>query len=459
MARPRLSESSQNPPRAVSESAISRMAARPMRPARRRSRIASFITKLSISLRLSYSTWLSHVDRGPSRSRLPGAPGSSFVLYEPAAFEFQGAALELGHEAGLVRREHHGGPAAPDVLDQRQDLVGHLVVQVAGGLVGQEQPRRLDDGPRQRGALRLPLGELVRKGLGSRGEPHRLERGEGLGRDVAPGRPQHAEHEGHVLEDGAAGQELRVLEHDADGAPQARDLGAAEGGDVEARHVNVALGGHFGRVEEPKQGGLARPTGAAQDDELPLGDMEGHVIESGHAGGAATEDHRHVLQPNHGLHIILSNYWTFRIFSSNNRFTTAGLAFPWVDFITWPTRKPKAAFFPARKSSATLACSASTRSTAAPSAPSSATWVSPSRLTIACAVSPERYIFSNTSLAILPLMVPSSMRASSPIRLAGGIGQAATAWSSSPGSSRSSSLSTQLATTLGLPAPRTASSK
>src|SRR6185295_15176146 len=107
MARPRLSESSQKPPRAVSESAMSRMAARPMRPARRRSRIASFMTKLSISLRLSYSTWLSHVDRGPSRSRLPGAPRSSFVLYQAPAFELQGAALELGDEAGLVGREQH----------------------------------------------------------------------------------------------------------------------------------------------------------------------------------------------------------------------------------------------------------------------------------------------------------------------------------------------------------------
>jgi hypothetical protein len=55
-------------------------------------------------------------------------------------------------------------------------------------------------------------------------KPHRLERREGLGGDVAPRCPEHAGHEGHVLEDGAAGQELGILEHDADGAPQAGDL-------------------------------------------------------------------------------------------------------------------------------------------------------------------------------------------------------------------------------------------
>ncbi len=48
MARPRLSERSQKPPSAVSESAMSRIALIPTRPARRRSRIASLKMKLSM---------------------------------------------------------------------------------------------------------------------------------------------------------------------------------------------------------------------------------------------------------------------------------------------------------------------------------------------------------------------------------------------------------------------------
>ena len=64
--------------------------------------------------------------------------------------------------------------------------------------------------------------------------------------------------------------------------------------------------------------------------------------------------------------------------------------------------------------------------------------------------SPERYIFSNTSLAILPLIVPSSISASSPARCAGRIGTGGDGLVVvAPGISRSSSFSTQLATILG----------
>ncbi len=113
-------------------------------------------------------------------------------------------------------------------------------------------------------------------------------------------------------------------------------------------------------------------------------------------------------------------------FRASSALTTAGLARPWVAFITWPTRKPSAAFLPPFQSSTTLGCWASTWSTTAPSAPASATWVRPSRLDDRLgASSPERYICSKTSLAILPLIVPSSIRRRSPARCAGSIGQAA----------------------------------
>src|SRR5581483_9258769 len=89
MARPRFTESSQNPPSAVSESAISRIALTPRRPARRRSRIASLKMKLTTR--------------------------SALVLHEPALLQAQRAALEERDQPGLVGGEEHGGPAAPDV--------------------------------------------------------------------------------------------------------------------------------------------------------------------------------------------------------------------------------------------------------------------------------------------------------------------------------------------------------
>jgi hypothetical protein len=48
----------------------------------------------------------------------------ALVFCQHAGVEAEGAALELGGEARLVRREEHGGAAAPDVLDQIDDLAG-----------------------------------------------------------------------------------------------------------------------------------------------------------------------------------------------------------------------------------------------------------------------------------------------------------------------------------------------
>ena len=38
-----------------------------------------------------------------------------------------------------MRREDHGGAPAPDVLYQPDDLGRHLLVEVAGGLVGEQE--------------------------------------------------------------------------------------------------------------------------------------------------------------------------------------------------------------------------------------------------------------------------------------------------------------------------------
>src|SRR5438445_59919 len=246
-----------------------------------------------------------------------------------------------------------------------------------------------------------------------------------------------------------------VLQQDAaaqlERAPEMGHVRAAQGPDVEPRDLDLAFAGPLVGIEETEEGGLARPARPAQDDELALLDAERDVAQSGQPHRPAFEDFTDVVEPDHGLRPFYLTLQTFGSFSSRREFTTVGLALPAVAFITCPTRKPRAAFLPPFPSRTTLGCCARTWSTTAESSPASATWVSPSRSTMARAASPERYIFSKTSLAIPPLMVPSSMRMMRSARFAGGIGHAARARSSSPASSRRSSLSTQFAATLGLP--------
>src|SRR5215472_11955707 len=271
----------------------------------------------------------------------------ALVFREDARVEEEGAALELGGQARLVGREEHGRAAAPDVLDQVEDLAGHLLVEVARRLVGQKQRGRLHDGPGERGALGLALRELGGVGLGARGQPYRLQGLEGLGRDLVARRAQHAQDESDVLEHGAPGEQLGVLEHDAEGAAEVGDLGAAEGGDVEASDLDVALRGLLVGVEEAQEGGLARAAGPGENDELALLHRERDVVEGRQLHRPALEQLADAVEPYHEAPPFYLSLQTFGSFSIRSLFTTAGLALPEVAFITCPTRKPNAAFFPA----------------------------------------------------------------------------------------------------------------
>ena len=77
-----------------------------------------------------------------------------------------------------VVRHHDDGllelPVEP--LEQVEDLVGRLAVEVAGGLVGEQQRRVGDDRARDRDALLLAARELARVVVEAVAEPDDLER-------------------------------------------------------------------------------------------------------------------------------------------------------------------------------------------------------------------------------------------------------------------------------------------
>ena len=172
--------------------------------------------------------------------------------------------------------------------------------------------RGLYDRPREGGALGFALGELGRIGLGSRGKADGLERLEGPWRDVAARDAQDTQDEGDVLEDGAAREELGVLEDDAQRAPEERDVPAAQRRDVEAGHLDLAVRGPLVGVEEAKERRLAGPAGAREDDELALLDGERDVAEGRQLHRPALEDLADAVEPYHGAPPILSNPSEFR---------------------------------------------------------------------------------------------------------------------------------------------------
>lgn len=86
----------------------------------------------------------------------------------------------MGHHhkagAGLAVEAHH----------QLEHLEGRVTVQVAGGLIRQQQGRTGHQGSGYRSALALATGELWRTMVQAVAQPHRLQ--QGPGRDLGSGR-------------------------------------------------------------------------------------------------------------------------------------------------------------------------------------------------------------------------------------------------------------------------------
>ena len=94
----------------------------------------------------------------------------------------QNAVVELEHavhacgEPRVVRHDHQAGAQlAIELEHQREHLLGVAAVEIAGGLVGQHQPRRGHQRARHRRALPLAARELVRPMAQPSAEPDALE--------------------------------------------------------------------------------------------------------------------------------------------------------------------------------------------------------------------------------------------------------------------------------------------
>ena len=108
------------------------------------------------------------------------------------------------------------------LIRSRSFMIPRLVVrvEVAGGLVGQQDERPVDEGPGHGHPLLLATGQLVGQVVPLLGQPDQVEHLGHLGGDDVLGAADDLEGEGHVLEDGLVGQEAEVLEHAADVAAQ-----------------------------------------------------------------------------------------------------------------------------------------------------------------------------------------------------------------------------------------------
>ena len=124
------------------------------------------------------------------------------------------------HERLVVGRDDNRGAKLVQFLEQVEQSHGDAVVDIASGLVGQQQARLADDRAGDGYALLLPARQGRRQIVEMLGE---ADPGQEFGHILAQlvvASTGNSQRQSHVLRDGEMGQQPKVLKHDADSSSQ-----------------------------------------------------------------------------------------------------------------------------------------------------------------------------------------------------------------------------------------------
>ena len=131
------------------------------------------------------------------------------------------------HQLEIVRRHHHRRAAGVDVAQQLEDAARGALVEIAGGLVGEQHDGVVHQRARDRHALLLAARQLARERRRLGGEPDLRQHAAHPRGDGRAARAGDLERERDVLLGSAVLEQAKVLEHDAEAAPQVRHVARA----------------------------------------------------------------------------------------------------------------------------------------------------------------------------------------------------------------------------------------
>ena len=156
-----------------------------------------------------------------------------------------------------------------DLEQQLHDAPRRVGVEVAGGLVGEEDPRPVHQGTGDRHALLLTAAQLIGKLVELVLEPDDPERLLDLLAQVALAGAGHLQREGDVLRHRAPAEQLVVLEDDAELAAQLGQLAMRHPAHLLAVDEDAPGGRRLVADEQSHQGRLAGSAGADQKQKSP----------------------------------------------------------------------------------------------------------------------------------------------------------------------------------------------
>ena len=189
----------------------------------------------------------------------------------------------VGHRRDLraVGHEHQAAAGlARDAVEERHHLLAGRVVEVAGGLVGEEEPRVLHEGAGDRDALLLAARQAVGEGPLAALEGHFGEERAGPRGGVLRRAPAELGRQLHVLEDGEGRDEVEELEDEAEVvAAEEGPPGGGEAAEAGARHPDLARGGGVDAGHEVEQRALAAAAAAPDRHDLAFGELDGRLAQ------------------------------------------------------------------------------------------------------------------------------------------------------------------------------------
>ena len=181
-----------------------------------------------------------------------------------------------------MRDQHQGGAEiAVQAEQQIAHRFGRAVVQVAGGLVGQQKSRAVHQRTGNGHALLLAARELTGPVVHAIGQPHGVQH---LGGCLAGvGLSGHLQRQGGVVQRAQAGQEVKTLEHDADAvAPQIGQTVGVQAAQVHAIHPDLPSRRPFKARQQEQQRGFARARWSGNGHTAALCDAQAHVAQDVH---------------------------------------------------------------------------------------------------------------------------------------------------------------------------------
>ena len=196
----------------------------------------------------------------------------------------------------IVRGEHDRPPSGMGAHHELHDPLCRLLVQVAGWLVGEEQPRLVDEGARERHSLLLSTRQGARVATHQILQPEITQQRERLAARFLRGFTRRLGRQCDVVEDGKPGKELGVLEDHSCCAAQLGDPLPAEARQVPAADHDLSRGGGLGAQQQPKERRLAGAARASEEHKFARLDRERDVAQGGeprriHLGDMVEADH------------------------------------------------------------------------------------------------------------------------------------------------------------------------